>query len=143
MASAPETVDQFLELVRKSGVVEEGVLATYLLKKWKSSRPPGTPTEMALMLVRDGVLTDFQVRQLLRGKWRRFLSGKYVILDRLGAGGMGCVFRCEHRPMHRQVAVKVLPPSRAERPSAVRRFYREARALAALDHPNVVRAHDV
>lgn len=143
MASAPETVDRFLDLVRKSGVVEEGILSGYLLGKWKSDRAPDTPTDLARLMVRDGLLTDFQAGQLLRGKWRRFQIGKYVILDRLGAGGMGCVFRCEHRAMRRQVAVKVLPPSRAEKPSAVHRFYREARALAALDHPNIVRAHDI
>src|SRR6266849_7242086 len=143
MASAPETLDQFVELIRKSRVVEEGRLSAYLLKKWRSSRAPTNPEEIAGMLVRDGLLTEFQTRQLLRGKWRRFFMGKYVIQDRLGAGGMGCVFLCEHRAMRRQVAVKVLPPSRAERPSSVRRFYREARALAALDHPNIVRAYDI
>ena len=94
--------------------------------------------------MRDGVLTRFQADQLLAGKWRNFLiAGKYKLLERLGAGGMGTVFLCEHIQLRRRVAVKVLPPHQAKNPAALERFYREARAAAALDHPNIVHAYDV
>ena len=56
---------------------------------------------------------------------------------------MGSVFLCEHRSMRRRVAIKVLPVAQAKDPAALERFYREARAVAALDHPNIVRAHDI
>ena len=56
---------------------------------------------------------------------------------------MGQVFLCEHKLMRRKVAVKVLPTAKAEDPSSLERFYREARAVAALDHPNIVRAYDI
>jgi serine/threonine protein kinase len=56
---------------------------------------------------------------------------------------MGSVFLCEHKLMRRRVAVKVLPTAKAEDPSSLERFYREARAVAALDHPNIVRAYDI
>ena len=95
------------------------------------------------MLVRDGLLTHFQAEQFLQGKWRRFTIGKYKVLETLGAGGMGSVYLCEHKLMRRRVAVKVLPAAKAEDPAALERFYREARAVAALDHPNIVRAYDI
>src|SRR5262249_27270936 len=56
---------------------------------------------------------------------------------------MGSVYLCEHKFMRRRVAVKVLPSAKAEESSALERFYREARAVAALDHPNIVRAYDI
>src|SRR5262249_37250707 len=68
----------------------------------------------------------------------------YKVLERLGAGGMGSVYLCEHTLMRRRVAVKVLPTSgKPEDNSSLERFYREARAVAALDHPNIVRAYDI
>src|SRR5256714_3571791 len=56
---------------------------------------------------------------------------------------MGSVYLCEHKLMRRRVAVKVLPQAKAEDSSSLERFYREARAVAALDHPNIVRAYDI
>jgi serine/threonine protein kinase len=56
---------------------------------------------------------------------------------------MGQVFLCEHLFMMRRVAVKILPPAKAEQPAALGRFYREARAAGQLEHPNIVRTHDI
>jgi serine/threonine protein kinase len=141
--AAPVTCDDFVELVRKSGVVEEARLDAYLKQLRTDSGAPHDLGRAAGRFVRDGVLTHFQAEQLLLGKWRRFTIGKYKILERLGSGGMGNVFLCEHKFMRRRVAVKVLPIARAEDSSSLERFYREARAVAALDHPNIVRAHDI
>jgi len=107
---------------------------------------PNTPKEMsgiAGLFVRDGLLTYFQAEQFLQGKWKRFTIGKYKVLERLGSGGMGQVFLCEHKLMRRRVAVKVLPTAKASDPSSLERFYREAKAIAALDHQNIVRAYDI
>ncbi len=69
--------------------------------------------------------------------------GKYRILDKLGAGGMGEVYRAEDTELQRHVALKVLPADLSADPHALTRFKREARALAALDHPNIVGIHSV
>jgi eukaryotic-like serine/threonine-protein kinase len=141
---APATVDEFLDLIRKSGVVEDNRLASYLEKfKSGSSTIPTDTSKLAGLMVRDGLLTYFQAEQFLQGKWKRFTIGKYKVLERLGVGGMGQVFLCEHKLMRRRVALKVLPTAKAEDPSSLDRFYREARAVAALDHPNIVRAYDI
>src|SRR5207253_8132128 len=68
--------------------------------------------------------------------------GQYDLLEELGTGGMGRVFKARHRLMDRVVALKVLRGSWLGRPEAVARFRQEIRALARLDHPNIVRAHD-
>ena len=91
----------------------------------------------------DGLLTPFQAEQVLKGRHKGFVLGKYRLLDRIGMGGMGQVYLAEHVTMRRRVAVKVLPPSRADNPFAQERFLREARAAAQLEHPNLVRAHDL
>ncbi len=69
--------------------------------------------------------------------------GPYEVLASLGAGGMGEVFRARDTRLGRDVAVKVLPPSFASDPERQRRFELEARAVAALNHPNVLVVHDV
>jgi serine/threonine protein kinase len=140
---SPSTVTEFTELVFKSGVTDERRLTTYLDQLRATSALPAEPLKMAEALVRDGLLTRFQAEQILQGKWKRFTIGKYKVLERLGAGGMGSVYLCEHMLMKRRVAVKVLPAAKAEDPAALERFYREARAVAALDHPNIVRAYDI
>src|SRR5262245_62497016 len=140
---APSTIDELLELVRKSGVVDEKRLGAYLTKLRAAGPVPPEPPKFAGLLVRDGILTHFQAEQILQGKWRRFTIGKYKVLERLGSGGMGSVYLCEHKLMRRRVAVKVLPTAKADDPASLERFYREARAVAALDHPNIVRAYDI
>src|SRR5262245_28065353 len=137
---APASIDEFLALVRKSQVVDEKVLQEFIQKLRASSGVPETPGALATGMVRSGLLSHFQAEQLMQGKWRGFFIGRYRILEMLGAGGMGNVFLGEHAHMHRLVAIKVLPHEMAKNPSTLQRFYREARAGAALDHPNIVRS---
>ena len=141
--NVPATADEFLVLVRNSGIVDEKRLAAYLEKARAASPLPSEPKPLAERLVRDGLITHFQAEQFLQGKWRRFTIGNYKVLERIGSGGMGSVFLCEHKFMRRRAAVKVLPSAQSNDPSALERFYREARAVAALDHPNIVRAYDI
>jgi serine/threonine protein kinase len=140
---APASLDEFLELVRKSGVVDDKRLEAQLKKLRDSGELPDSTVKLAAALVEAGLLTNFQAEQLVQGKWRRFTIGKYRVLERLGSGGMGSVFLCEHIYMRRRVAVKVLPTAKASDPSSLERFYREARAVAAVDHPNIVHAYDI
>lgn len=68
--------------------------------------------------------------------------GRYRILSLLGAGGMGEVYHARDARLNREVAIKVLPPHLAEDSAALARFEREARAVAALSHPNILAIHD-
>ncbi len=69
--------------------------------------------------------------------------GRYRIVDKLGGGGMGEVYRAEDLSLHRHIAIKVLPPRLASRPDALDRFEREAAAVGALNHPNIVTIHSI
>ncbi|MBL8601919.1 MAG: serine/threonine protein kinase [Myxococcales bacterium] len=70
------------------------------------------------------------------------LGERYRIVERIGTGGMGAVYRGEHITLKRRVAIKVLHPEMSVVPEVVERFEREARAAAALEHPNVVAVTD-
>src|SRR5262249_41199847 len=106
---------------------------------------PGDPRSAAKRLVKDGLLSTFQAGELLAGRYKGFflLGGQYKVIRPIGRGGMGAVVLCEHLQLKRQVAIKILPPDGAREKVMLERFQREARAAAALDHPNIVRVHDV
>jgi serine/threonine protein kinase len=141
--SVPNSVEELLQLIRKSGMIDEGKLSAYLQRRALGRGLPTDPREAADGMIADGILTNFQSEQFLLGKWRGFTIGKFKLLERVGVGGMGQVFLCEHMFMKRRVAIKVLPPAKAEHPAALGRFYREARAAGQLEHPNIVRTHDI
>jgi serine/threonine protein kinase len=138
---APATIDDLLDLIRKSGLVDPNRLDDFLQQA--GPEEPPTPKKLLGQLVSAGLLTQFHAEQFLLGKWRGFTIGKYKVLERLGFGGTGAVYLCEHLVVKRRVAIKVLPTAKAENPAALGRFYREARAAGVLDHPNLVRAHDI
>jgi len=69
--------------------------------------------------------------------------GHYRVLEQIGAGGMGLVFRASDQQLERDVAIKVLPAALARDPDRIARFEREARAAGALNHPNIVAVHDI
>ncbi len=137
---APATVADLIALVKKSGLVDPADVDACFADP---DRVPDGPTRAAALLIKAGKLTQFQAKQLLAGKYRGLVLGQYRLLDHIGKGGMGSVFLAEHPGMGRKVAVKVLPEEMAENKAALERFRREARAAAALDHPNIVRAYDV
>src|SRR5207244_7135225 len=103
-----------------------GLLEPATLSSYRESLPAeqlASARQLADALVRDGLLTRFQAESLLVGKWRGFvISGKYRLLQKLGAGGMGSVYLCEHIRMRRRVALKVLPIRQGEDAAAVERF---------------------
>jgi serine/threonine protein kinase len=137
---APSTTNDLLELVRKSGLIAPERLDDFLERVGEDSV---SPKKLAGRLVAAGMITQFQAEQFLLGKWRGFTIGKYKVLERLGFGGTGTVYLCEHLMVRRKVAVKVLPAAKADNPAALGRFYREARAAGVLDHPNLVKCHDI
>lgn len=94
--------------------------------------------ELGQRLVELGYLNRWQVEQLKEGR-TKFTLGPYRIVNAIGQGGMGHVFKAEHKMLGRTEAVKVLPKTRST-PEAIAAFQREIRAQALLDHPNLVRA---
>jgi serine/threonine protein kinase len=139
---APTTTDELLDLIRKSELIAPQRLDAFMAQV-RAASSASSPRELARLLLAAGLITGFQAEQFLQGKWRGFTLGKYRVLERVGCGGMGTVYLCEHVTVGRKVAIKVLPSSQAHNPSALGRFYREARAAGVLDHPNLVRAHDI
>lgn len=94
-------------------------------------------------LVDESLLTRFQARQIWNGKAQALVLGNYLIIDRIGKGGMGTVYKARHRWMQRVVAIKVIDaPEVNASDDLMRRFQREVRAAAKLSHPNIVTAFD-
>jgi serine/threonine-protein kinase len=103
-----------------------------------------TPDEQSALLVEEGVLTSYQAEQIRAGHGRRLLVGPYLLLEKLGAGGMGHVFKAEHRLMKRVVALKLVGRARRRRNkgAVLVRFQREVEAAARLRHDHIVTAYD-
>ena len=106
------------------------------------SAPPQNAKDLARLLIEQKKLTKFQAQQIHQGKGKALVLGNYVILDKLGQGGMGMVLKARHQRMKRIVALKVLSPKVTRNAEAAKRFQREVEAAAKLDHPNIVTAHD-
>jgi serine/threonine-protein kinase len=136
------TVDKFVELVRKSGLVDEDQLNSVREELTHSDGDEGSD-QLAQALVDRKLLTQWQSERLLEGRHRGFILGKYKLLGLLGTGGMSSVYLAEHMLMQRHVAIKVLPRQKVDDTSYLARFRREAQAVAALDHRNIVRAYDI
>ncbi|MCY2995583.1 MAG: Hsp70 family protein [Planctomycetota bacterium] len=128
----------------------ENLLASGLMsaEEWRGFRaqlptePPLTVERVVEELVRQGKLTRYQATRIVDGKPHGLILGNNVILDRIGVGGMGEVFKAEHRRMKRIVVVKLLHPEHTKSEMALRRFQREVEAAAKLTHPNIVTAFD-
>jgi WD40 repeat protein/serine/threonine protein kinase len=102
----------------------------------------GQPVDLARELVRRGWLTLFQLKEIYLGRGPELTVGQYILLDLLGEGGMGRVFKAWHRRLGRMDALKIIRKENLEQPEAVRRFQREARAAASLQHPNIVTVYE-
>jgi eukaryotic-like serine/threonine-protein kinase len=137
---APTTTPGLLDFVKKSGLLEPARLQEFVRSVPNADKLP--PADLVKKMVADGLITPFQGRHLLKGRYKNFFIGKFKVLEPLGAGGMSQVYLCEHSVMKHRVAMKLLPAQGHEDKVAVNRFLREARAAAAVNHPNVVRAHD-
>jgi serine/threonine-protein kinase len=106
-----------------------------------ANRPTLTGGDLAEQLVSAGKLTSFQAQAVLEQRLEELSIGNYEVLERLGAGAMGTVYKARHRRMKRVVAIKVLSRAVAK-PDFVSRFQREVETLAQLTHPNVIMAFD-
>src|SRR5262245_52047938 len=139
------TTNKLVDLLRRSNLVDEAKLTAFLEN---ASRTHGEAAledqnKLADLLVEANLITRWQADKLLAGKHRGFRLGKYKLLGEIGKGGMSRVYLAEHELMKRRVAVKVLPKNRVNDSSYLERFRLEARAVAKLDDPNIVRAYDI
>lgn len=140
LASRPRTPAEPLDrptlvrTLRELGLVDPAALDRL------EATTPGDSEPLARALVRAGELSAYQAGAVLQGKARGLSIGPYLVLEKLGMGGMGVVFKARHRERGQVVALKILPPSFARDPQAVSRFRREFAAAARLRHPNLVAA---
>jgi serine/threonine-protein kinase len=100
------------------------------------------PRALARELIQRNWLTPYQVNQLFQDRGDSLVLGQYVLVERLGEGGMGQVFKARHHGLGRVVALKLIRKDRLASADAVRRFHHEIQAAARLCHPNVVQAYD-
>jgi serine/threonine-protein kinase len=128
----------FLARLEDSGLVDPAALRA------AEPRLPATQRGrvIARFLVDEGLLTRFQAEHLLAGRTSGFVLGQYRILDEIGRGGMGRVFKAEHTTMRRVVALKVLAAHLTRTERARQLFQREVWAAARLVHPHIVTAFD-
>jgi serine/threonine protein kinase len=137
----PLTLDEFSQHLTKSGLMSAEELARFR-QGLPGDRSCADGQALARELVLAKKLTKYQASAVYQGKIKGLVLGNYVVLDKIGAGGMGQVFRAMHRRMERVVAVKVLPAKAMGSADVVERFHREVKAAARLEHPNIVAAHD-
>ncbi len=138
--AASNSIDRktFLAYLRQSGLVNDDQLAT--IARDYGDLPRGRA--IARALVEKEVLTRFQAERLLMGRTTGFLLGQYRVLEQIGRGGMGRVYKAQHRTMHRLVALKVLSADLLSTERAIELFLHEVRAIAQVVHPNIVTAFD-
>ena len=135
------SLEQFTSQLVESGLMSSDDVQA-VLAGLRVEQLPADGEQLARLLVKQKSLTKFQAEQIYSGKGRALMLGNYVILDKLGQGGMGMVLKAEHCRMKRIVALKVMSPAAMQSPDAVRRFHREAQAAARLNHPHIVTAYD-
>jgi serine/threonine-protein kinase len=135
------TIEQFVERLTQSGLISAQEIDAFH-KQLRPKRQPKDVQQFAQALIQQGKLTKYQAQAVYQGKTKGLIFGEYVVLDKLGEGGMGLVLKAQHRRMKRFVAVKMIAKKAIGSPDAVKRFYREVEAAAKLMHPNIVAAYD-
>src|SRR4051812_45704305 len=98
-------LEQFVQQLEDSGILAGDTLKDFIPPK----ASPRDAEELVRELVRQKKLTKFQAEEVAKEKGKSLVLGNYVLLEKMGGGGMGQVFKAEHRRMHRTVAVKILP----------------------------------
>ncbi|MGE3820974.1 MAG: serine/threonine-protein kinase, partial [Isosphaeraceae bacterium] len=136
-----EIPTDLLAVIRLSGVLTEKQFSE-IKSKVLLGEYPNDSSALAGWLVKDKILSEYQARRFLSNKPHGLVIGKYVIVDRLGAGSMGRVYLANHSMMGRHVAIKIIAPEIVSNERVVARFQREMKLVGRLDHPNVIRAFD-
>ncbi len=138
MATAELDRDTLMLRLRQSGLLSN----EQFQHAYRLAAETDDGAALAQLLVRDDLLTGFQARMLVSGRTSGFTLGQYRILEPIGKGGMGRVFKAEHVGMGRTVAIKVLSSQLVKTERARELFRHEVKAAARLSHPNIVTAYD-
>jgi response regulator RpfG family c-di-GMP phosphodiesterase len=133
-------VPEFLNRILESRLLSARDLEAFLDRH--DSFPDSATLALGQRLIGQGVLTEYQVSRLLSGHTFGLVLGNYRLVERIGAGGMGVVYKAEHVHMKRAVAIKVLITEEDSNSVFLQRFYSEMQATAVLSHPNIVLAFD-
>ncbi|MHC5036516.1 MAG: protein kinase domain-containing protein [Planctomycetota bacterium] len=143
-----ETTEKTLfgRIAVREGLITDPQLNEALRTQAKMESLSGLHIKIGEILQRKGFMTTDGVQKVLslqgRGEAALPLPG-YALLSKIGEGGMGAVFRAKQVSLDRDVAIKILAPKLARDTFFIDRFFREARAAAALSHENIIRAIDV
>lgn len=135
------TIEELIRNLTESGLLSSDELNTVHASVLRRSGS-ASPEKVARELVRQKHLTKLQAAAVLKGKTKNLVFGDYIVLDKIGSGGMGQVFKARHKPTAKLVAVKVLSADAVKNRRLIERFKKEAKAVARLKHPNVVRAYE-
>lgn len=135
------SLEQFVRSLAECGLMSVEECRAFI-ESFPHEMRPKTAEQLARELVAQGRLTKFQAQAIYQNKGQRLVIGNYLLLERIGRGGMGDVFKAKHQKMDRIVALKILSAAAMKSPGALKRFQREAKAAAKLSHPNIVTAHD-
>jgi serine/threonine-protein kinase len=136
-------LEEFVGSIVKSGLMSPDELATFRLR-FCTEPAQDAAVRFAHLLIEEKRLTQYQARKLLTGATKGFFLNDFVILRRVGQGGMGKVFLARRISGGEEVAVKVLPPRKAlEETQALARFRREMDLSQRVKHPNIARTLEV
>ncbi len=136
------TLNEFVSVAKESRLVNPDLLDSMLGEVSAMGRSQDTHA-LASRLVGHGALTNWQSEKLLSGVSSGFFLGKYKLQRLIASGSMSSVYEAEHILLRKKFALKVLPKALVDEASFLERFYREARAVVRLDHPNIIRGFDV
>lgn len=157
---APLSVGELLDLLKRSNVLSDEqsqmlrreLLSPAVARQFVrdpsgdagspvAGSPPPNAEAILAWLIERGWLTPWQAA-MLRERRPQIYLGKYRLLECIGSGGMGAVYKARHERLGRIAALKVMSPTLVANPRAVARFRHEIQAVAALNHPNIVAAYD-
>jgi len=134
-------LQQFVEALSNSGILSKPQVSV-IRDHCSSHGGPADAKSLAQDLIKQGKLTTFQAQAILDGKEKALTFGQYLVHDRIGSGGMGVIFKAEHRRMKRVVAIKQITGEYSSTPEVVKRFCREVELAAKLIHTNIVTTFD-
>ena len=138
----PSAADAFDAPALLERIAQLGILSAGEAAAWKQRFTGARGGAVARALVEQDVATRYQLKDICENGGQELLLDDYLLLDLIGEGGMGRVYRARHRTMDRVVALKVIHPRALRLSGAVPRFRQEMAAVARLDHPQIVRSYD-
>lgn len=134
-----DTIRELVDTLCATGIVSRADMED-VLEETAATGHVGDPQTLTTCLSERGLISAFQAERLSHGE--PLVINEYVLLQELGTGGMGRVFKARHQRMARMVVLKIIKEQHATTVDAVNRFNREIKSIAKLNHPHIVRAYD-